>query len=224
MPHEAAWVAWFSAAKWWVPKELAVPRGCKGVAASSLHHAANPTRQSGYQHYREQRLFSIHVHPPPNFHGYQPNSLFWQQSITDRIQAGTYWLNLQQRDFVIYLATFFQKTLVQVVWGDHSMVVAMRNLLRSAMRDPLNQRFMFLCELTVPLYPPTLVWQQLMAENSSRVNACPIPRKKMKVLLPLCPRYLSSYRESAILQIFADSSQQLLLRHWLLLVQTTSFC
>lgn len=64
-------------------------------------------------------------------------------------------------------------TLWQVIWGEFSMIVAMRLLLRAALIDPLNERFMYLCEHTVPLYPPTLVYQQLMGEAKSRINACP---------------------------------------------------
>jgi hypothetical protein len=29
-----------------------------------------------------------------------------------------------------------------------------------------------LCDAGIPLYPPTLVYQQLMGEDKSRVNAC----------------------------------------------------
>ena len=53
------------------------------------------------------------------------------------------------------------------------MVVAMRLLLRAALSDLLNQRFMYACEQTIPLYPATLVYQQLMGESKSRINACP---------------------------------------------------
>ena len=52
------------------------------------------------------------------------------------------------------------------------MVEALRALLRAALRDPLNQRFQLLCEHTLPLQSPLLVYQQLMAEPRSRVNAC----------------------------------------------------
>ena len=83
---------------------------------------------------------------------------------------------------------------VQVQWGDHAMVVAMRLLLRAALEEVLNQRFVYLCEQTLPLYPPTLVWQQLMTESKSRVNACPHPRDERKVThsVPqsICHRWL----------------------------------
>ena len=61
------------------------------------------------------------------------------------------------------------------------MVVAMRLLLRAALEDALNQRFVYLCEQSLPLYPPTLIWQQLMTESKSRVNACPTPTDERKV-------------------------------------------
>lgn len=45
-------------------------------------------------------------------------------------------------------------------------------LLRAALKDPLNQRFVLLSETCVPLYPAAVVWAQLMGEPRSRVNAC----------------------------------------------------
>ncbi len=52
------------------------------------------------------------------------------------------------------------------------MVEALRALLRAALAEPANQRFALLCEYTLPLQPPLLVYAQLMAEPRSRVNAC----------------------------------------------------
>ena len=63
------------------------------------------------------------------------------------------------------------------------MVVAMRLLLRAALADVRTQRFMYACEHTLPLYPPTLVYQQLMGESKSRINACPEREKTNDVSL-----------------------------------------
>ena len=45
-------------------------------------------------------------------------------------------------------------------WGD--TIEAMRALLRAALADPLNQRFLTLSDSDVPLYPATLTYLQLM--------------------------------------------------------------
>lgn len=50
--------------------------------------------------------------------------------------------------------------------------MAERLLLRSALREPRNQRFVLLDGATVPLYPPGVWWQQLLMEQRSRINAC----------------------------------------------------
>ena len=63
----------------------------------------------------------------------------------------------------------------QVRWGEHSMVEALRALLRAALADPLNQRFQLLCEHALPLQSPLLVYQQLVGEARSRVDACNHP-------------------------------------------------
>ena len=54
-------------------------------------------------------------------------------------------------------------------------VDAERRLLQAALRDPLNQRFVLLSEACLPIYPPQLLWAQLMGEQKARVNACAAP-------------------------------------------------
>ncbi len=48
-------------------------------------------------------------------------------------------------------------------------------LLRTALVDPRNQRFVLLSETCVPLYPAAVVWAQLVGEPHSRLNACANP-------------------------------------------------
>ena len=64
--------------------------------------------------------------------------------------------------------------LYQVTWGTITMVDAARQLLRTALQDPLNQKFMMLSESGIPLWPPQFVYQQLLAENRSRLDSCGI--------------------------------------------------
>jgi len=54
-------------------------------------------------------------------------------------------------------------------------VQAQRQLLRSALQDPLNQRFVFLSEACAPLIPAATMYAQLMSEPKSRINACNKP-------------------------------------------------
>ena len=51
-------------------------------------------------------------------------------------------------------------------------VDASRLLLGAALGSPHNRQFLLLSEACVPLYPAQVVWQQLVAEDRSRVNAC----------------------------------------------------
>lgn len=60
----------------------------------------------------------------------------------------------------------------QAEWGRHSLVIATRNMLRVALQEPLNMCFVLQSESSIPLYPPTVVYQQLMSEDKSRINAC----------------------------------------------------
>jgi Core-2/I-Branching enzyme len=61
---------------------------------------------------------------------------------------------------------------MQASWGLHSLVEAERVLLRAALEDPQNRRFQMLCEQTVPLYPPEVLYRELMAAPGSHVAAC----------------------------------------------------
>ena len=45
-------------------------------------------------------------------------------------------------------------------------------MLRVALGDPLNQRFLLVSEVCIPMYPPTVLYATLMGEDKSRVNAC----------------------------------------------------
>ena len=64
---------------------------------------------------------------------------------------------------------------VHVSWGTFALVDATRALLRAALQDRANQRFVLLSESGVPLYPPAATHQALLAERRSRINACANP-------------------------------------------------
>ena len=64
---------------------------------------------------------------------------------------------------------------VHVSWGTFALVEATRALMRAGLEDPLNQKFVLLSEAGIPLYPPDLVYVQLMSEEKSRINSCVVP-------------------------------------------------
>ena len=45
-------------------------------------------------------------------------------------------------------------------------------MLREALKEPRNQRFLMLSDSGVPLYPPTAMWQHLIGISKSRIDAC----------------------------------------------------
>jgi hypothetical protein len=51
-------------------------------------------------------------------------------------------------------------------------IEAERRLLRAALQDPMNQRFVLLSEDSVPVYSAPAVHLQLVSEQRSRVDAC----------------------------------------------------
>ena len=73
-------------------------------------------------------------------------------------------------------------------WGTFALVEATRALMRAGLEDPLNQKFVLLSEAGIPLYPPDLVYVQLMSEDKSRINSCVVPGVRSHWLhpFPLC--------------------------------------
>jgi Core-2/I-Branching enzyme len=65
---------------------------------------------------------------------------------------------------------------IHAQWGTHELAEAMRNLMQEALEDPLTERLILLSESGIPLYPPHVIYQQLMSESLSRINACPSVR------------------------------------------------
>lgn len=49
---------------------------------------------------------------------------------------------------------------------------AERRLVRAALSNHLNERFVLLSEACIPLYPPHVLYTQLMYERLSRIDAC----------------------------------------------------
>ena len=92
-----------------------------------------------------QHLFSVYVHAPPELKGYAPGSVFEHALVEGRVAAS---------------------------WGGHDLVDAARSLLRAALRDPLNERFVLLSESGAPTMAPSLVYMQLLGSRLSRINAC----------------------------------------------------
>lgn len=52
------------------------------------------------------------------------------------------------------------------------MVEAVRLLLAAALAEPSNQRFQLVGDGTIPLFPPPLVYQRLMGQARSHIDAC----------------------------------------------------
>ena len=69
-------------------------------------------------------------------------------------------------------AEFYVRSSILTEWGQPTLIMAERLLLQRALQDRTNQRFVLLSESCIPLYSPQLIYQQLMGELRSRINAC----------------------------------------------------
>uniref|UniRef100_A0A2P2K6T0 Uncharacterized protein MANES_17G115400 n=1 Tax=Rhizophora mucronata TaxID=61149 RepID=A0A2P2K6T0_RHIMU len=95
----------------------------------------------------EKSKFSIYVHSRPGF-------LF-----NKKTTRSEYFLNRQVNDSV------------QVEWGEASMIQAERILLRHALEDPLNERFVFLSDSCIPLYNFSYTYEYIMSTSRSFVDS-----------------------------------------------------
>lgn len=89
--------------------------------------------------------YSIYVHSTPK-RSLNKKSFFAQYQLTNRVETQ---------------------------WGNHSLTVAERLLLREALKDQSNHFFVLLSESCIPLYGFAKIQQILLAATKSSINACP---------------------------------------------------
>ena len=158
MPHEELWNRWLASAAGLVAVDCASSSLCSqapvnGSSASQPQpsmpalKSACKLQRTAQNGYLQQHMFSIYIHPPPDFEGYDPSSVFHNRE-----------LPAEQR--------------LVTKWGHHSTTEVTRRMIRAALQDPLNQRFVQLSESCIPLYPPAMVHQQLTLDPVSRIGAC----------------------------------------------------
>lgn len=63
-------------------------------------------------------------------------------------------------------------------YAQHVLAEAGALLLAAALSDPLNTKFVLVSDSSIPLYPPQVVWAQLMHEPLSRLDACHTPGRE----------------------------------------------
>ena len=150
LPHQELWKVWLGSAA-----SLVNTRCIKGLPCQSfgspnwqqLQEVCGDLNQNSSTRsvLERQHMFSVYVHNWPNSTAFGPDSVFYNQEVPRRVETE---------------------------WGGHSLAEASRRLLRAALQDPLNQRFVLISEDSIPLYPPATIYQQLMLEDKSRINAC----------------------------------------------------
>lgn len=140
--HESMWADWFRGASGLIPITALQHLGDKAVDAAVRRHC---TISATAPLLEQQFLFNVYTHPSPSFEGYPKSSIFHQHAVPNRLET---------------------------TWTSYNMTDAVRIMIRHALRDPSAQYFAVLSDTGVPLYPPTVVYIQLMAETRSRINAC----------------------------------------------------
>ena len=166
MPHEELWNRWLASAAGLVAVDCASNSLCSQTPMPSTNsNSSNRTstaqrqpsmsavkqactlKRTAENGYLQQHMFSIYIHPPPDFAGYDPSSVFYKRELPASERLVT-------------------------KWGHHSTTEVTRRMIKAALQDPLNQRFVQLSESCIPMYPPAMVHQQLTLDPVSRIGAC----------------------------------------------------
>lgn len=130
-----------------------------------------------------RQLFSLYSHLPPG-HTHPAGSLFEGHEVPDR--AGVQWGDHSMVSGRQPLRASWVHPPAACRLGplaalaSHSplprwlllQMDAERALLRVALGDPLNQRFVLISDSCVPLWPAPAVWVELMGESRSRTHFC----------------------------------------------------
>ncbi|KAG7555264.1 Glycosyl transferase family 14 [Arabidopsis suecica] len=95
----------------------------------------------------EDGKFSIYVHSRPGF------------VLSEATTRSKFFLDRQVNDSI------------QVDWGESTMIEAERVLLRHALRDPFNHRFVFLSDSCIPLYSFSYTYNYIMSTPTSFVDS-----------------------------------------------------
>ncbi|CAE6101436.1 unnamed protein product [Arabidopsis arenosa] len=95
----------------------------------------------------EDGKFSIYVHSRPGF------------VLSEATTRSKFFLDRQVNDSI------------QVDWGESTMIEAERVLLRHALRDPFNHRFVFLSDSCIPLYSFGYTYNYIMSTPTSFVDS-----------------------------------------------------
>ena len=143
--HKDLWARWLSSAANLTDAASAQHQLCSQDHAGDCEHNHKPSHAFG------QRLFSVYIHSGVH------------QEANDETAAA------QPKDI---FAEFYIRSSITPAWGQPTLIMAERLLLQKALQDKDNQRFVLLSESCIPLYSPQLIYQQLMGELRSRVNAC----------------------------------------------------
>lgn len=146
--HRELWRQWLSSATGFAPMASLVwqSNSTEQAADTIIATCLNATAANTFPA-RRQYLFSVHTHLSPGV------------PLDYDAQLGGELLPEEER--------------VPTNWGGTNLVEATRRLLQHALKDPLNHFFVLLSETSIPLYPPLVVYQQLLHRNTSAVNACP---------------------------------------------------
>ncbi len=143
--HTELWERWLSSAANLTDAAYAQNQLCSREHTEPCEHDAQPSYPFG------QKLFSLYIHTGVHHEAgsvaaaAQPSSKF---------------------------AKFHVRSTILTEWGQPTLIMAERLLLQKALQDRTNQRFVLLSESCMPLYSPQLIYQQLMGELRSRINAC----------------------------------------------------
>lgn len=103
MPHEELWNRWLASAAGLVAVDCASASLCSQTPTNGSSIKSNPQpsmqalkqactlKRTAPNAYLQQHMFSIYIHPPPDFAGYDPSSVFYKRELPVEQRLVTKW-------------------------------------------------------------------------------------------------------------------------------------
>ena len=97
----------------------------------------------------------------------------WNEYFNDKSKFNIYMHPKNKNNVKSFMKNYIIKDLVVTEWGRGSIIVAMINLLKAAIKDNDNKMFVFLSESCLPIKSLSNLYQQIInSKIISKINAC----------------------------------------------------
>ena len=104
----------------------------------------------------------------------------WNEYFNDKSKFNIYMHPKNKNNVKSFMKNYIIKDLVVTEWGRGSIIVAMINLLKAAIKDNDNKMFVFLSESCLPIKSLSILHQQIINSKKSYLKSMPVKGNTLK--------------------------------------------